>query len=228
MGPMGAVRDEQRQLLKRIEQLVRLIKRDLCYGGSKDTADLGGAVHERLLQSPNLRRKFDDEPSTLRGLLRTMVRHVLIDEIRSRSAQKRAVPEGDQLRVEWLQQCGRGPARPTPELEHNAQRRRDVQLVMEELERFRLGQDDSRVARDRRARMHDALMLHWQGLSHAEIAVRLGLPKSTVGHSIDALSVMLARRVVTATSTTTDARPVGDGGTARLEIPMQVELRGGC
>ena len=40
-----------------------------------------------------------------------------------------------------------------------------------------------------------ALELSLQGLTHREIALELGIPKSTVGHRIDALRALIARRV---------------------------------
>jgi len=182
----------QRQLLQRIEQLVRLIRRDLCYRGSKDTADLGGAVHERLLRSPSLADKFENEPEELRGLLRTVVRHVVIDEIRRRAGLRRTRPDEAQLRLEWEARFS-GPGGDLQDV--LTERQRDVQRVLEELELFRLGRDGRRIAPARRERMVRALTMSWEGYSHAEIAKALGMPKATVGHNINALVVILAGRV---------------------------------
>lgn len=202
----------QRKLLARIEQLIRLIRRDLCYRGSKDTADLGGAVHERLLRSPSLADKFNNQPEELRGLLRTVVRHVLIDEIRHSAAQKNQRPEDKRFVLEWKAHfvAGVEPGEPQHVL---TERQRDVQRVLEELELFRLGADDQHISPERRERMVRALTMSWEGYSHSEIAAAFHMPKSTVGHDINTLVGLLATRVVQAGGMDLDADD--DVGTCR-------------
>jgi DNA-directed RNA polymerase specialized sigma24 family protein len=191
------IQADQEQLLQRIDYLVHVIKTDLRYTGSKDTADFSGAIKERLLGTEQLRHTFNHAPSRLLGLLRTLVRHEVFDEMRARRARKRQAPSAFVLQAE-LCPTPDGLAGRTPSTQRALERKRDLERILYELDRFARGDDDSRIGPRQRATMVRALELSLQGMTQREIAEALGVPKSTVAHRIDALRALIARRVALA------------------------------
>lgn len=181
------IRAEQVALLDRIDQIVHWQKRDLRYRGSKDTAELGGMVAEKLVRRDTYKRTFMTRPHELFGLLRRLTRHAIIDVMRAAAAEKHQRPLLTPPE-RWAR---------TPSIHRQIERRDDLDAIRRELERFRTGESQVKVARpELRANMATAFELHhFGGDSHACIAERLNTSKATIGNWLEFMRLHLARRV---------------------------------
>ena len=180
------VLEQQRAVLRRIHELVHWLKQDLRYRGSKDTAELGAIVTEKLLRRDSYRRAFVTSPRQLWGLLRQVARHAIIDVMRANGAEHRQRPA---VVLEF------GEVAPT--LQHELEYRACVNLVREEMAHFRAGTGYGRAARKKvRPQMAAAFELYYfEDASHAEIAERLNTSKATICNWLDFMRLHIARRV---------------------------------
>lgn len=189
----ATVRARQRVILERIDKLARL-----SWSGHdawSDPTEIGSAVKERICASAQLRRIFEEDPDRLRGLLRTLVKHALVDAHRAARATKRDRPALGALRHELLLQRGGAVEPHVPELHLQIERKLQRKRLYEELVRFRLEPGASRFGVAQRRVMVTALRLALRGHAHGQIAQLLRVPKSTVTHRIDELVSTLAFRV---------------------------------
>jgi DNA-directed RNA polymerase specialized sigma24 family protein len=178
---------EQRALLQRIDKIVRILKYDLHYNGSKDTGDLGGLAVERLVRRDTYARLFREDPKQLWFLVKHLVRHTIIDAQRAEGARRRRPPAGEPLQA----------IQGTPSVHRDLERRQCLNAVYEELGRFRRGQGwQKEVRANQRGAMADAFELYLSGrYSHSQIGARLGVAKSTVSNWLDFLIQRFARRI---------------------------------
>jgi DNA-directed RNA polymerase specialized sigma24 family protein len=181
------VQAQQLALLRRVDQIVHWQKHALRYRGSKDTAEIGGMVVERLIRRDTYRRVFSTRPGELWGMLRRVAHNAIVDLIRAHGAQKNQRPTAEPAQ-RWAR---------TPSLHAALEHRECLQAIRCELERFRTGEAYAKAARpELRARMAAAFEQHYfEGAAHAAIAAQMGTSKATVGNWLEFVRLQLARRI---------------------------------
>ena len=187
---MGSpARTDQTEFLQRIESVVRWIKRNLDYRGSKQTGDFRGLVLERFCKRDTYRDAFEQDPARLNPMIGAVTRNVVIDEMRARGAQRR-VP------AHALQSLDGGTgtvAALTPSPDEVAEDRERDALVRRALAKLRANKSGTLRHPDK---MVDAFeRAFYQGESHRRIARELGEARTTVDNWIHVLVLRLAREV---------------------------------
>ncbi|MDD9941565.1 MAG: hypothetical protein OXU20_11035 [Myxococcales bacterium] len=180
---------KQTEFLERTEEIVRWVKCNLGYRGSKQTGDFQGLVMERLYRRDTYRAAFEEDPTRLRPMIRRVTRNVIIDEIRARRAQKR-VPAHLQEPIEGEHEPVDVSAK-VPERVAEWNQREN--LLREELARIASNESGSLRQPEKMVYAFEQAFFH--GESRRAIACQLNEPKSTVDHWIHVLVLQLARRM---------------------------------
>ena len=185
----GVTCRKQTEFLRRTEEIVRWVKRNLDYRGSKQTGDFQALVMERFCKRDTYRAALEEDPSQLQPMIRKVARGVIIDEIRAARAQKR-VPLHMQDSIE-----GEGePVDPSPRApEQLAEWNQRETLLREELARVAANESGTLRHPDKMVYAFEQAFFH--GESRRAIARRLNEPSSTVDNWIHVLVLQLARAV---------------------------------
>lgn len=178
---------KQTDFLRRTEEIVRWVKANLNYRGSKQTGDFQGLVLERFFRRDTYRAAFEQDPAQLQPMVRKVARSVIIDEIRARRAQKR-LPEHMQQPIEGEREPEDPSTRPPERVAEWNQRET---LLREELARIAANEHGSLRQPEKMVYAFERAFFH--GESRRTIAQQLDEPKSTVDHWIHVLVLQLAR-----------------------------------
>lgn len=178
------LRQQQQALRRKMIAIARWLKHRYDYSGSKETSDLVGRGFEKLVGSEHYAHKVRSSPGELLDLSGRLMRQVLCDELRARSARRRRA-----IRVALDEErVGSDPS-----VERRIDEARRYALVERLLGQIERGETPFRFPKG--GPMAAAFRLRCQGLSEQAVAARLGVAKGTAHNWIRHVTAYLARRV---------------------------------
>ena len=176
----------QRDLMARMAERVRWLKRRYRYRGSKETADMVQSGMLALAKSPHYGEKLRECPGELQGLAHRVMHNVLIDDIRREGRASAPNPRG---RVTF--------ERSALGVNSSLDRRLDEERRREkvEVELLALEAGETRSLYRNPGPMVAAWRLRREGMTDAAVAERLGVAKPTVNKWIRNVQAHLALRL---------------------------------